>query len=172
MAYAGDRAGAMAILHENRALLAVSGEQNIRGSWWMLALVIEGLVMLGEHSQAGQLYPLARELIDTRTVTLWPVFRFTQTIAGVAAAAARQWEAAEEHFQMAMQQAESFPYRLEQAEIRRFHAMMLIDRSAPGDCEKAQTLLSEALDTYTHIGMPRHVEMTHTLIDRAAGRLD
>jgi hypothetical protein len=135
----------------------------------MLALVIEGLVMLGEHSQAGHLYPLARELIGTRTVTLWPVFRFTQTIAGVAAAAARQWEAAEEHFQVAMQQAEAFPQRLEQVEIRRFQAMMLIDRAAPGDREKAQSLLGEALKSYTQIGMPRHIEMTQTLLGQAAG---
>jgi hypothetical protein len=35
---------------------------------------------------------------------------------------------AEDHFQIALRQAESFPHRLEQAEIRRFHAMMLIDR--------------------------------------------
>jgi hypothetical protein len=90
-------------------------------------------------------------------------------IAGIAAAAARQWQAAEEHFQIAMQQAESFPYRLEQAEIRRFHAMMLIDRAAPGDREKAQTLLREALESYTRIGMPRHIEMPQTLLDRAAG---
>jgi hypothetical protein len=90
------------------------------------------------------------------------------TIAGIAAAAARRWETAEEHFQIAMQQAESFPYCLEQAEIRRFHAMMLLDRAAPGDREKAQTLLREALESYTHIGMPRHIEMTQTLLDRAA----
>src|ERR1700738_565639 len=132
-----DRPGAMAILHENRAWLPVSGQQNIRGSWWMLALLIEGLVILGQQSQAGQLYPLTRELIGTGAVTLWTIFRFTQTFAGVAAAAARQWEAAEEHFQTAMQQAESLPYLLEQAEIRRFRAMMLIDRGAPGDSEKA-----------------------------------
>ena len=99
---------------------------------------------------------------------LWPIFRFTQTIAGIAAAAARQWEAAEEHFQIAMQQAESFPHLLEQAEIRRFHAMMLIDRAAPGDREKAQTLLSEALETYTQIGMPRHIEMTQALLAQAS----
>jgi hypothetical protein len=65
---------------------------------------------------------------------------------------------------MAMQQAGSFPYRLEQAEIRRFHAMMLKDRAAAGDREKAQMLLSEALETYTHIGMPRHIEMTQALL--------
>lgn len=120
--------------------------------------------MLGEHSQAGQLYPLACELIGTGAVVLWPISRLTHTIAGLAAAAARQWGAAEEHFQIAMQQSESFPNRLEQTEIRRFHAMMLFNRAAPGDREKAQTLLGEALENYTEIGMPRHIEMTRALL--------
>jgi hypothetical protein len=33
---------------------------------------------------------------------------------------------------------------------------------------KAQPLLSEALESYTRIGMPRHIEMTQTLLDQAA----
>jgi tetratricopeptide (TPR) repeat protein len=167
MAYAGDHDGAIAFLHGKRTWLPHSGQPNTRGSWWMLALVVEGLVMLGEHSQAGQLYPLARELVGTGTIVLLPIFRFTQTIAGIAAAAARQWQAAEEHFQMATQQAESLPYRLEQAEIRRFYGMMLIDRAAAGDRVKAQTLLREALESYTQIGMPRHIQMARTLVARA-----
>ena len=69
-----------------------------------------------------------------------------------------------------MQQAESFPNLLEQTEIRRFHAMMLLDRGAPGDREKARTLIRDALETYTQIGMPRHIEMIRTLLDRAPGR--
>jgi hypothetical protein len=166
LAYAGDRAGALAILDEDRALLPCSGQPNASGSWLMLPLVIEGLVMLGEQSQAAELYPLARELIETEAVVLWPISRFTQTIAGIAAAATHEWEAAEEHFEIAMQQAESLPNRLEQAEIRRFHAMMLIDRAARGDREKTQTLLREALETYTQIGMPRHIEMTQILLAR------
>ena len=170
MAYASDYDGAIEFLHQKRMLLPISGQPNTRGSWWMLALVIEGLVMLGEQSQAAQFYGLAQELVGTGTLVLLPIFRFTQTIAGIAAAAARRWEAAEEHFRTAMQQAESFPYLLEQAEIRRFHAMMLLDRGAPGDWEKAQTRLREALETYTRIGMPRHIEMTHMLQDRVAGR--
>jgi hypothetical protein len=165
MSYAGDRDAALAIFAENRTWLPHSGQHNTRGSWLMLALVIEGLVMLSEQSRAAQLYPLARELIGTGAVALWLNFRFTQTIAGIAAAAARQWEAAEGHFHIALQQAESFPHRLEQAEIRRFHAIMLLDRAAPGDREKTRTLLSEELETYAHIGMPRHVEMTQTLLD-------
>jgi hypothetical protein len=130
----------------------------------MLALVIEGLVTLGERSQAAQLYSLVRELIGTGAIVLWPVFRFTQTIAGIAASAARQRDAAEEHFQIALQQAASFPNILEQAEIRRFHAMMLIDRAAPSDRAKAQTLVKEALATYTQIGMSRHLDMPQALL--------
>jgi hypothetical protein len=170
MAYAGDRAGAFAVLDEKRTLLPRSGQPNTVGSWLMLPLVLEGLVILGERSQAGNLYPLVRELIDTEAVAPWPISRFTRTIAGIAAAAASEWEAAEEHFQIALQQAESLPHRLEQAEIRRFHAMMLMDRAAPGDREKAQTLLNEALESYERIGMLRHVEMTQALLARAAGR--
>jgi len=162
MAYAGDRA-ALAILDEKREWLPRSGQPNAGGSWSMLAFVIEGLVMLGEHSRAGQLYPLARELVDTGAVVLWPIFRFTQTIAGIAATAARQWEAAEDHFETALRQAESIPHRLEQAEIRRFHAMMLMDRGARGDRDKARRLLNEARETYRQIGMPRHIEMTQSL---------
>jgi tetratricopeptide (TPR) repeat protein len=171
MAYAGDHAGALVILEKNRASLPVSGEQNFRGSWWMLALVVEGLVMLGERAQAGRLYPLVRELLDTGAVALWPISRFTQTIAGIAAAAARQWDAAEERFQMAMHQAEAFPQILEQAEIRRFHAMMLMDRAASGDRDKARTLLGEALESYAQIGMPRHVGMTSTLLGQLRGKV-
>ena len=90
MAYSGDRAGALAILEEKRAWLPRSARPNTFGSWWMLALVIEGLFILGEKSEAEQLYPLVRELVDTGAVVLWPIFRFTQTIAGMAAAAARR----------------------------------------------------------------------------------
>jgi hypothetical protein len=73
---------------------------------------------------------------------------------------------AEEHFRIGLEQAQALPNQLEQAEIRRFHAMMLIDRAAPGDREKAQTLLREALESYTQIGMPRHIDIVQTLLNQ------
>jgi tetratricopeptide (TPR) repeat protein len=163
MAYSGDRSGALAIFHEERAALPRSGRPNSIGSWWMLALVIEGLFVLGEHSPARELYPLTRELVATEAIVLWPIFRFTHTVAGMAAAASREWKAAEDHFQAAMQQAESVPHHLEQAEIRRFYAMMLIERASLGDREKARALLYEADKTYMQVGMPRHCEIVQTL---------
>jgi tetratricopeptide (TPR) repeat protein len=170
MAYAGDRAGALALLQRQRKWLPVSGQNNVRGAWWLLALAVEGLAILGERSQAAELYPLTRELIDAGAVALWPISRFTQTIAAIAAAAAREFDAAEKHFQLAMRQAESFPHRLEQTDIRRFHAMMLIDRAGNGDREKARALLGEASKSYTEIGMPRHIEMTQALLDRLGSK--
>jgi tetratricopeptide (TPR) repeat protein len=164
MAYAGDRPGSLAILDQKRMWLPRIGQQNTLGSWWMLALVIEGLFILGEHSQARELYSLARELVDTGAVALWSIFRFTHTVAGMAAAAAHRWELAEDHFRRALQQAEAVPHRLEQGEIRRFHAMMLMDRGAKGDREKARRLLAEAGETYEQIGMRAHHELTQTLL--------
>ncbi|MFZ0246299.1 hypothetical protein [Candidatus Binatus sp.] len=116
MAYVGDRNGALATLDEKCAWMPRVGQMNPRGSWSILANVIEGLAMLGERARAAELYPLARELIGTGAVALWPISRLTQAAAGVTAAAAHEWEAAEDHFQTAMQQAESFPNRLEQAD--------------------------------------------------------
>ena len=124
--------------------------------------------MLGEQAQAGELYPLVRDMIDTGAVVVWPIPRYTQTIAGLAAAGAHQWEAAEKHFQVAKRQTDFFPDRLEQAEIHRFHAMMLRNRASRGDREKARTLLAEALETYTRIGMPRHIEIAQALAKRLA----
>jgi tetratricopeptide (TPR) repeat protein len=165
MAYSGDQNGALSIVHEKRAWLPHSGRPNTIGSWWMLPLVIEGLFILGERSQARKLYPLTRELVATGAIALWPIFRFTHTVAGMAAAAAREWEAAEDYFQTAMQHAESFPHLLEQAEIRTFYAMMLLDRAGQGDHEGARGLLRQARETYEQIGMRAHLEITQILLD-------
>jgi eukaryotic-like serine/threonine-protein kinase len=166
MAYSGNSSDALALLEKHRAALPVSGRENIRGSWWMLVMVVEGLAMLGEQAQAGQLYPLVRELMDTGAIVGWPIPRYTLTVAGLAAAGAHEWKAAVKHFQIARRQADCLPDRLEQAEICRFHAMMLIDRTASGDREEARTLLGEALESYAQIGMPRHIEMTQALLGR------
>ncbi len=167
LAYTGDRAGAYAILNDKRTRFPVAGQVASAASWGTLLLVVEGLIVLDEQQPAAQLYPLVRELVDTEAVLFWSIPRFVQTMAGVAAGAARQWDTAEEHFQIATRQAESFPHRLEIAEINRFLAAMLLDRNASQDRERARDLLNAALDGYTRIGMPRHIEITRALLHRS-----
>jgi hypothetical protein len=43
---------------------------------------------------------------------------------------------------------------------------MLIERNAPGDNKKARTLLTEAIAMYRDIGMPKHIDIAETLLDK------
>jgi tetratricopeptide (TPR) repeat protein len=163
-ASSGDREDALAIINRHREMIPRAGEPNSYGSWSLLLLAIEGLYVLGERQRAAALYPLVCELIATGTVCIVLISRFSQTAAGIAAAAARNWRAEEDHFRTALEQAELYPNQLEQTDIRRFHAMMLLDRAARDDVRSARALLIEALESYTRIGMRRHVELTRALV--------
>jgi hypothetical protein len=46
-----------------------------------------------------------------------------------------------EHFSIVLQQGQSFPNQIEEADIRRFYGMTLLDRGALGDRKAAQELL-------------------------------
>jgi tetratricopeptide (TPR) repeat protein len=164
MAYMGDRDGALALLGRHSDKLARAKEPNSLGSWALLLLAIEGLSILGEREQAAALYRSVCELIATEAVYIVFVTRFPQTIAGIAAAAGREWEAAEEHFQIAARQAEELPNWVELAEVRRFHGAMLLERNGPGDHAKGRDLLNAALQDYVRFGMTRHAEIAKSLL--------
>jgi hypothetical protein len=59
--------------------------------------------------------------------------------------AGHQWEAAERHFAEAELHAKRMNNRLEETELRRLRARMLLDRDDPGDRARAAELLREAL---------------------------
>lgn len=43
---------------------------------------------------------------------------------------------------------------------------MLLDRNAPGDRDKARTLLAEAAKMYHTLGMPKHLELVEQMSAR------
>ena len=165
-AYVRDRDSALAVLEQRRDNLPRPGQANTWGAWMFLFGVIEGLAVLGERQEAAKLYPLALEAIDTGFVMRWPTFGLLHTAAGMAAAAGGQWEKAEEHYRTALRQAHELPHVVEQPEVRRWYARMLLDRDGPGDREKARQLLTEAIAMYRQIGMPKHVEMAEALLSQ------
>jgi class 3 adenylate cyclase/tetratricopeptide (TPR) repeat protein len=164
-AYAGDKNGALTVLEQERQKLPRPGQPNTMGTWTMLLAAVEGLAVLNEREEAAKLYPLVGEAIDTRALLIDTAGGLLQTVAGIAAAAGRQWEKAEEHYRTALGQAHDLPRVIEQPEVRRWYARMLIDRDAPGDREKARQLLTEAIAMYRRIGMPKHVEMAEEMLE-------
>jgi class 3 adenylate cyclase/tetratricopeptide (TPR) repeat protein len=163
-AYAGDKDATLAMLDEQRDNLPRAGEANTCGAWTMLSGVVEGLAVLGEQGEAAKLYPLVLEAIDTGAVIRWLCDRLLQTVAGISAAAGGQWDKAEEHYETALRQAHELPAVIEQPEVRRWYARMLIDRDALGDRQRARRLLTEAIAMYRQIGMPNHQEMAEALL--------
>ena len=139
-------------------------ELNGPGPWQALFKAVEGLALLGERDRAAELYPLTLEAIATDTVLTMDASHLLQTVAGIAAAAGRRWDEAQNHFEAALRLADEIPFRSEQAEARYWYARMLVDRNASGDREKARDLLDTALALYREIGMPTHVETTEKLL--------
>ncbi len=167
-AYAGRKEEALAMLREKMAALSGSGQPSTLGNWTVLFSMVEALALLGERAEASKLYPSLLELCNTGIRTSGLHVRLVQAVAGIAAACGGQWAKAEEHYQRALRQAQEIPVVIEQPEVRRFYARMLIDRDGPGDRDKARELLTEAIDMYRKIGMPKHVEMAEALLSEAA----
>jgi tetratricopeptide (TPR) repeat protein len=149
---------------KTRGLLPRPGRPNTFGSWTVLGAAVEGLTVLGERQEAAKLYPLVVEGMKTGNLFRQGDARLLDTLAGIAAAAGANWAAAEEHFRTALRRTEELPNIIEQPEVRRFYARMLLDRNAPGDREKARQLLTEAIEMYRRLGMPKHVEMTEAIL--------
>jgi len=91
--------------------------------------------------------------------------RLVEVIAGVSAAAGSDWDAAGEHFERALAEARRTHNQLEEADAFRFRAMMLIDRGADQDRQKAREDLETAQELYRLIGMPRHIELARGLLN-------
>ena len=143
-------------------LLPCAGQPNTLGKWAVLSSYVQAAAQLGRREEIRDLYPLTREALETgvvlgRDLSMW------EAVAGMAATAGEQWDAADNHFQTALRQAEEIPHKIAQPEVRRAYARMLIDRDGPGDKEQARTLLDEAIDIYGQLGMPRHLDMAREM---------
>ena len=157
--------GDPAAIEEMRSVdvAARTGVDNTVGKWEQLLNVIEGRAALGDRDAAAGHYTLVVEGLSTGGVMTLHL-RLWQMVAGIAAACGQQWDAAQEHYETALKQAHNLPHKIAQPEVRRWYAQMLLDRNAPGDRDKALTLLGEAIAQYRTIGMPKHLEMAERML--------
>ena len=161
-AYAHDRNALEPLRACRSRILAISGEQPI-GTWMLIPNIVEALATLGQRELVADCDVAVRKALDKGAVVainlqLW------QMVAGIAAECGQHWDAAQEHYEIALKHAHELPHKIAQPEVRRWYAQMLLDRNAAGDRDKARTMLTEAVEMYQQIGMPRHVEMAKDLM--------
>jgi tetratricopeptide (TPR) repeat protein len=169
-AYLGDRREVLRLLDGSTEKLPKVGSPLTVGATALLLSVIEGLYVIGEQTRVASLYPLALQCLETGAKFMSEVMRFTATGAALAAAAAGLWERAEEHFDRAMGDAIAYSNLLGQAEILRLRGLALLNRELPSEVTRSRDLLGRALGLYEHLAMPRHIELTQSLIDSAHAR--
>ena len=164
-AYAGPRSAALAMLRQRADELPRSGQADTwrLGARLMLFAAVEGLAVVGERDECAKLYPLVpggnrRWGRDQRLAA------FGRDVRGHRRCGRRPVGGRGAALRTALRQAHELPHKLEQPEVRRWYARMLLDRDAPGDREKARELLTEAIAMYRAIGMPRHVELAAEML--------
>ena len=129
-----------------------AGRINTVGSWNALERSVIGLATLGKKEEAAALRPALEEIVQTGVWAAYSLLPF-RTVAGIAAACAGDWSAAEAHHLIAIKQTDTAPYRVSQPTAREWYAMMKLEQ---GETAKARGLLSEALGMYESMGMPFH----------------
>jgi ATP/maltotriose-dependent transcriptional regulator MalT len=162
-AYARGGDETLAMFHGLERQLPEPGGTHPIGAWQLLTCAVEALVVIGALGGAAALHPVIVEHIDSGVVVDgYNHGRLLQMVAGIAAAAGGL-ECAEWHFEEALRQAKRLGQQMEDLDIRRFYAAMLIERGGAEDRKRARALLGEAIAGYRTIGMPRHQKLAEVL---------
>jgi hypothetical protein len=133
--------------------LPEAGRAMASGAVQLLEGSIEALVVAGYDEEAAGLYPVIRDFVDSGLGLLAFTYGLHERFAGMAAAAGRDWRNAEAHYEKALTLAKDLPHRVDQARVRYWYARMLLDRSEPGDCDRAQSLLDDARKLSEEMGL-------------------
>ena len=120
-------------------------------------IAVEALVVMGETAEAAALYPAVADALAHHAKTIYG--RSVDMVAGLAAAAGRDFELAEQHFLRALEFLSERSRFEEDVDCRRFYASMLTDRAADGDIGKAAALLDEALEIAERAGAIKHGDL-------------
>ncbi|MHC4991358.1 MAG: hypothetical protein ACYTGC_10285, partial [Planctomycetota bacterium] len=140
------------------------------GTVLLLLGAIEGLALLGRRDEVAELYPAIREFVSLDSGVQSFTYGLHERFAGIAAAAAGAWEAADTHFGKALELAERLPHRVDQARVRYWYARTLIDRDGPDDRDRAEQMLHDARAMSESIGMVGHIDLIDALLEDARQR--
>jgi tetratricopeptide (TPR) repeat protein len=167
LAYQGRTVEVLDLFESARSRLPSLKTASGIGSWNGMLGFVEALYLCGLYDEAAALSPLVEGVLELHRSWLALDGRLVETRAGIAAAAARRWEAAERYFAIAREIAEQMHNLLELADLSRLHARMLLDRRSIGDDIRAVERLEEALSAYRSFGMSGYAAETERLLGQA-----
>jgi len=141
---------ALDVLRGDPPPMPVPGEPAPAGAWLALPSVLRGLALLGRRDEVAALVPATEALLAHGV----PGYYWSATTAAaIAAGAAGDWTAAEALHLSAIAQADALPNLTWQPEVRDWYARMLAERGAPGDADRAQAVLGDAIARYEALGL-------------------
>jgi hypothetical protein len=141
---------------------------------WLLSIttLADPCALVGHQDAAARLYALLTPYEALYTVA--PVENTFGSVAralSVAASVLERFDAAEEHFALAIETERKMKARPWLAHTQHDLATMLLRRRAAGDTERACALLQATHDTYRRLGMKSWAARAHELLtDTRFGR--
>lgn len=155
LAYAGHTEDALALLAKEEFESRPEQLETL-GYRQALPSVVEGLAMMGEYKRAAKLYDALRRAMAAGFHLETCGKGTYETAAGIAAGAAGRWDEAAEHFERAIELADSLPHKFEQAEARRWLGTMLSRRQGADHAARSAELMADAAARYEALGSHRH----------------
>jgi tetratricopeptide (TPR) repeat protein len=142
-----------------QALSELAGEDlanlHLDEEWtFCMSLLAEACALLGDASPARKLYDVLSPYSGLNVIAVPEVlFGSVDRVLGVLAGMLGRWEDAEGHFTAALEMDRRMDARPWAAHSLHDHAAMLLARDGPGDRERADGLLADAIATYEGLGM-------------------
>jgi len=128
-----------------------------RDGLWLscMTYLAEICTFLGDAARAAILYPLLLPYAGRCIVVAGQVacYGAASRYLGMLATTMSHWQDAEQHFEDALTMNANMGARTWLAHTQHDYAVMLLDRSQPGDAEQAVVLLQDALTTAREFGM-------------------
>ena len=144
---------ALAILDAHLDRLPASAADGSGGTGIAVLRAIRGLAMLGEHARSAALYDLSVDIL--RMGSAIGINSVVECDCGIAAAAGKQWDKAETHFNNALHVTRTAPHVPAEADVLHWHAWMLLQRRSSVDVERAVGMLRECVALCERVGLPR-----------------
>jgi DNA-binding SARP family transcriptional activator/class 3 adenylate cyclase len=161
-AYAGAPADTRRLFQELSHRIPAVGQPAGLGPSQLGFSAVEALAVIGDRDEAAALYPLVMQAIDSGAVLDGYIHgRQLHMLAGIAAASGGRYSEAERHFETALAEAARLGQVMERPDILRFYGQMLAERAGPGDSVRARSMLTEAEETFSALGMPRHAALAN-----------